>query len=299
MTDDPLLVPLTSGVPYYSLRHGQSVWSPRQKPSFMVYDDWDLFWIQRGAVTIAFKDRRRLVAGVDEFIVLPPFTPITMSAAKPGVVLAFAHFSFRLPRPFAMDSAQAKALEGDALGPGPDALLPMKFDSSEAPAVWQAYGDLLQLRPSPSEPWRIERALVTLVAKLAGFAVRRTRAHPSGMVLTPQRIDARVETVRQRIDADPSFHWRISALAAEVGISPSQLQRLHATAFGETLKHHIVSTRLRMAITLLRGRSNGRPRSIRDVSSACGFSSPNYFCRRFKAQFRITPLAYRNGEMTV
>ncbi|MBA3709555.1 MAG: helix-turn-helix transcriptional regulator [Planctomycetes bacterium] len=293
-SEQPLLVPLTAGVPFYSLRHGTSTWTPGQRPSFMLYDDWDLFWVQRGEVTLDLKRGRRLVTGVDEFAMLPPFTPGVLSASKPGVVLAFCHFSFRIP-----PTMTTEPRHQDLNGPGAEALLPLHFTRDDAPGVWQAYRELLELgAPAPGEPWRLERALVTLVAKLAEFAVRRTRAHRPGVILKPERLDPRLETIRERIEADPAFRWRVSTLAAEVGVSPSQLQRMHAATFQTSLKHHIVTRRLELSIRLLRDRRDGRLPSIREVSEACGFSSQNFFSRQFKARFRVTPLAYRNGELT-
>jgi AraC-like DNA-binding protein len=300
MPDEPLLVPLTAGVPFYSLRHGCSVWTPGQKPSFMIYDDWDLLWVQRGAMTVAFKDGRRLIADSDQFVVLPPFTPVTVGIAKPGVILAFCHFSFRIPPRLGLSEQDVRAgIEADLLGPGHTALVPVHFTRGEAPGVWQAYRALMELRPPrPGSAWRIERGLLALVSELAAFGERRSRAHESGVVLSPARVDPRLESVRARIVADPATPWRISALAASVGLSASQLHRMHTAAFGSSLKEHIIDTRLQRSIRLLRERRDGRPPSIREVSEACGFSSQHFFSRQFKSRFRIGPLAFRNGEMS-
>ncbi|MBA2482459.1 MAG: helix-turn-helix transcriptional regulator [Planctomycetes bacterium] len=292
MRAEPLLAPLSFGIPTYSMRHGRVPWPADQK-SFMLYNDWDIFWVQRGEITVDLRDGRTLVAGPDEFAVLPPFVPAIVRTSKPGVMLCFCHFTFRMA-----STHLPPAQEAGFLGPGPEALLPLEFSRADAPAVCEAYRQLIDIAPSTGgKPWQVERALIGLVSELADFAVRRARAHGSGMVLEPRRMDPRLQSVRDRIASDPTKHWRVSQLASEVGLSPSRLHRLHDNFYGISLKHHIIETRLRMSLQLLRECRDGKRRSVREVSEACGFSSQNFFSRQFKSFFHISPLAYRDGDV--
>jgi AraC-like DNA-binding protein len=293
MRADPLVAPLTHGIPTYSMRHGCVPWPDRQKPSFMLYNDWDIFWIRRGEVTATLRDGRALVAGPDEFLVLPPFVPAVLRGTKPGVILGFCHFTFRMA-PTALPPSQ----QAGFIGPGSTALLPLEFSRADAPGVWQAYHDLIETSgPAASKPWRVERALIGLVSELAEFAAARARANMAGTLLEPKRIDPRLERVRELIASDPVRPWRVSELAAEVSLSPSRLHRLHDNFYGTSLKHHIIETRLRLSLRLLRESAGGKRRTVRDVSEECGFSSQNFFSRQFKAFFKLSPLAYRDGDM--
>ncbi|MBA3708736.1 MAG: helix-turn-helix transcriptional regulator, partial [Planctomycetes bacterium] len=97
------------------------------------------------------------------------------------------------------------------------------------------------------------------------------------------------------IDGDPIRTWRVSTLAASVELSPGRLNALFRDATGMSLKHFIVTARLRHSLLLLKQDADGRMPTVKEVSDACGFSSQHFFSRQFSACFGLGPLAYRNG----
>jgi AraC family transcriptional regulator len=81
----------------------------------------------------------------------------------------------------------------------------------------------------------------------------------------------------------------LEKLAGQAGISSFHLQRMFASAVGETPKQ--ITQRLRLeqaAVMLLTGRD-----SVLDIALGCGFQSHEVFSRAFRKTFKITPTAYR------
>jgi AraC-like DNA-binding protein len=81
---------------------------------------------------------------------------------------------------------------------------------------------------------------------------------------------------------------RVSAIAAQLGISPEHLSRNFHRATGETLAGYINVCRLRSALVMLQ--SSALP--IKQVAAECGFKSVHYFSNRFKKYYASAP-----GEM--
>jgi transcriptional regulator GlxA family with amidase domain len=78
-------------------------------------------------------------------------------------------------------------------------------------------------------------------------------------------------------------------LAAAVTVSPGHLSRLTRATFGIGPVAAVEAARLHRAAALLT-RSN---LTVGQVAQACGFGSPFYLSRRFRAAFGRPPTAYR------
>lgn len=287
----PLLVPLPEGLPTYVGRYGLYSARPGSLPVVVLHNDWDIFWVRRGQGIWELKDGERLVAGPGEFALLPPFTPATTIEGRATLEFHHCHFDFRPV--YGRISEEHRA---DSAGPGRRALVPLTFTSKEAPGVMRTYRTLSQIDPKKTgEPWRYERAVLDLIAALAAFAEARTRRHGAGRPFEPSAVrDDRVREIREKIEAEPARAWRVTDLAASVDLSPGHLHELCRSVLGRSLKRYIVETRLRRALKLLRERSGGRMPSVKEVSSACGFSSQHFFSRQFKSYFGVSPLEYRD-----
>jgi AraC-like DNA-binding protein len=81
---------------------------------------------------------------------------------------------------------------------------------------------------------------------------------------------------------------RVSAIAAQVGVSPEHLSRHFHKTTGETLAEYIAVCRLRSARVMLQ--NTALP--IKQIAAECGFTSVHYFSSRFKKYYAHTP-----GEM--
>lgn len=80
--------------------------------------------------------------------------------------------------------------------------------------------------------------------------------------------------------------------AEEAGLSPQYLSRIFKEETGMNFIEYITGKRIQRACELLK---NGTG-SIREVSSAVGYSDVNYFCRIFKKVTGVTPGQYKDGS---
>lgn len=282
---------LPAGMATYSLRHGYYTWKPGTKPITQLNPDWDIFWVRRGVAQWEFPGMRPAVVKKDQFLILPPFVAAVVSEVRSPLAFSYCHFGFR-PAPANIDDAW----QPDFRGAATPVRIPLVFSRADAPAVWRAYRDLADIPSVGDEPWRLERALVTMVAQLISFARQGLPPAPGAVKSAAER-DPRVEALCMRIVQRPEHPWRVESLAVSVGLSPGRLNTVFRGATGTTLKHYIVTARLRLSLRLLREHASGRPPSVRAVSEACGFSSQHFFSRQFHSYFALSPLAYRNGGM--
>jgi AraC-like DNA-binding protein len=284
------VVPLPCGIPTFSQRFGPFEWPRGMRPVLHLFHDWDLFWIRRGELTWTLGDGRALVGGAGSFVLLPPFVAATVAETARAASFWYCHFDFRPPQ---------HGLPGrwgeDVLGPGPRALVPLTFTAREAPGVARAYALLAGGAGDDGRPWRIERAVLDLVAALAAFGVERAKRGDIVRLDAEQRMDRRIASMVARIDAEPAHPWRVAALARFAGLSSGRLHELFRRSFAMGLKQYIVRSRLQLALKLLRRDEGGQAETIRAISERCGFSSQHFFSRQFKTHFHVSPLAYRNG----
>ena len=86
---------------------------------------------------------------------------------------------------------------------------------------------------------------------------------------------------------------RSTGSPAAVNVSPGHLSRLTRAAFGIGPVAAVEAARLHRAAALLT-RSN---LTVGQVAQACGFGSPFYLSRRFRAAFGRPPTAYRRDPI--
>ena len=287
-----LWIPLPAGLPTYAGRLGRYVAKPGALPVMVLHDDWDIFWVRHGEGVWELRDGQRLTAGKDEFAILPPFTPALTIEKKPRLDFWHCHFDFR--------PVQGRMSDGereDSNGPGKKLLLPLTFSKRDAPEVWRAYRALSRVDVRRSgAPWRIERALLALVANLARYAQARAKRKATGKLFAPAAVqDPRIAELCRQITAAPAFPWKVAALADGLGLSAGHLHSLCRAMLGRSLKRYLVETRLQHALKQLLERPGGRLPSVKEVSAAAGFSSQHFFSRQFKKYYGVSPLGYRDG----
>lgn len=81
-----------------------------------------------------------------------------------------------------------------------------------------------------------------------------------------------------------------ATIAAEIGISTRQLERLFGQHLNTSPKKYYMQLRLDRARHLLIQTES----SIIDVAYACGFESPGHFSRVYRSAFGVTPMAQRS-----
>ena len=85
----------------------------------------------------------------------------------------------------------------------------------------------------------------------------------------------------------------LADIGRAVHISKHHFCRRFKEATGATVMEYILRTRLALAKQLLLKEEV----SVGTVSEVCGFSSTSYFCRTFKADTGLSPLAYRKANL--
>lgn len=98
------------------------------------------------------------------------------------------------------------------------------------------------------------------------------------------RLADAVRHIRAHFDAP----LNVERIAAQAGISKSQLERDFSRIFGSTMQAFLHSSRMEHAIQALEGRS-----TIAQIALDCGYSDHSAFTRRFHAVVGLTPREYR------
>lgn len=85
---------------------------------------------------------------------------------------------------------------------------------------------------------------------------------------------------------------KVSALAAQAaGLSYVQFSRRFKALTGQTPMEYVIELRMKKAQQLLAQTSL----SVKEISALCGFSGEYYFSNFFKANFGMSPSAFRNS----
>ena len=125
--------------------------------------------------------------------------------------------------------------------------------------------------------------LIQILALLAGTL-------PKGPAVSKKRYShPSVLAAIKLIDQDLTYPWTLTELSKRVHIAPAYLVRLFRIVAGVSPIAFLSRRRLEHSITLLK-RSEY---SVGEVGARVGWDDANYFARRFKAQFGLSPSAYR------
>lgn len=98
-----------------------------------------------------------------------------------------------------------------------------------------------------------------------------------------------VSVVLKLIDENPVQEWTLENLAARAHVPPNYLARLFKKVAGLPPMAYVRRRRLELATHLLL--QSDLP--VSEVGARAGWSDANYFTRRFRAQFGVTPTDYR------
>jgi PAS domain S-box-containing protein len=120
------------------------------------------------------------------------------------------------------------------------------------------------------------------IVGVAGTA--RTLPTPDKSHLTYERLANAVEHIQQSY----SSTLDVSALARDLGISVSQLERDFIRVFGLSPRQYLTKVRFAAALELL---ASGRP--IVEIAHACGYADQSAFARRFRLAVGMSPTEYR------
>jgi AraC family L-rhamnose operon transcriptional activator RhaR len=103
------------------------------------------------------------------------------------------------------------------------------------------------------------------------------------------RANPAVSAVLKLIDTNPAQEWTLEDLAARAHVPPNYLVRLFKKVAGLPPMAYQRRRRLELATHLLLQSDL----AVNEVGAQVGWSDANYFTRRFRAQFGVTPTDYR------
>ena len=98
-----------------------------------------------------------------------------------------------------------------------------------------------------------------------------------------------VSSVLKLIDAHPESQWTLEGLAAHAHMAPNYLVRLFTKMVGLSPMSYLRRRRLELATRLL----IHSDLLVGEVGNSVGWPDANYFTRRFRAEFGVTPTGYR------
>ena len=142
-------------------------------------------------------------------------------------------------------------------------------------------------------PWRaqaVDAALRLMLLELARAAPPLDEAAPA---VPAPRAMGHVRRLRELVDAQYRRQPSLTALAAQIGITPTQLNRacrqvLGHSALGVLHQRLVLEARRELAYTAM---------SVKEVASDLGFSDAGYFTRFFQRLTGQTPSAWRQAAL--
>lgn len=126
---------------------------------------------------------------------------------------------------------------------------------------------------------------------LAAETIRLTEGLSSDPYNPPPGALARVTRAIRTIERDAARELTLGTLARTAGLTPYHFLRTFQTLTGLTPHQYVSRTRLREAAVRL-GSESGK---ILDVALDCGFGDVSNFNRAFRAEFALSPRAFRRG----
>lgn len=163
-----------------------------------------------------------------------------------------------------------------------------EFSRFAAPAVFtvQNYNLIFSKFSSAVSIWNRQQIDTFLKIKSIAYSIISERFERSTVSQTITPIDDIIDYIMENLG---DLSLKVSGLCNRFFISKSQLCRNFIKATGLTPNKYILTLRINKAKKEL----ICTKKSIKQISSECGFSSPYYFSRCFSEMEKETPTAYR------
>lgn len=140
---------------------------------------------------------------------------------------------------------------------------------------------------APTRRWAATQAGALVAAATAG--VLRALAEPDRERPAEPALVARLRMLVHNQLGDPALGVR--TLAQQSGCTPDYLSHLFGRVTGEHLIAYVNRLRMERAARLLRETTMAG----KEIAWACGYTTPSYFVRSFRAHHGMTPKAWRAG----
>jgi AraC-like DNA-binding protein len=137
-----------------------------------------------------------------------------------------------------------------------------------------------------------EAAWEELGARLAVEALRLANDDERGSGEVLPSAEARVTRVVRMIDESPDVEHSLARMAEEARLSPYHFLRTFEAVAGLTPHQYVMRLRLRRAAVRLVQEAA----SVLDIAFDCGFGDVSNFNRSFRAEFGMSPRAFRRSK---
>lgn len=131
-----------------------------------------------------------------------------------------------------------------------------------------------------------------LVALLQQLIIHLSRCYGTFTQADHPRLMPLARAIAYMEDNYQNVDIKLNDIAREACVGARQLDRLFNQYMANPPIQYLTEVRLQRAAELLRYQSDIR---IADVAARSGFSDPNYFTRKFKKCFAVSPRDYRKG----
>jgi AraC family transcriptional regulator, L-rhamnose operon transcriptional activator RhaR len=163
--------------------------------------------------------------------------------------------------------------------------------SPEEQAVCRGYLDTIAGVDSDSPLASVEKVglLILLLARLA----RSLPLSSEFAARSPAPLHPAVRQGSELLEADPARDWSLGELANLVHLEQSYLVRQFKQGTGLSPMAYLARFRAEQAARLLLRTTL----SVTEVAREIGWPDPNYFARRFRAHFGLSPTEYRSRQL--
>jgi len=147
----------------------------------------------------------------------------------------------------------------------------------------------LAARAAAGAAFAVDVSWEEMAVETAATAVQLSAGTQPTSVVSSAAILARVTESVRRIEEEPGAPWTLARLAADARQSPFHYLRTFHQLAGVTPHQFILRARLRQAaVMLLAGKAK-----VIEIALAAGFGDVSNFNGAFKAEFGVSPRAYR------
>jgi len=172
------------------------------------------------------------------------------------------------------------------LSPAQRGMVAVHLPDSELISCRRILDYLCTLTPADIVNYRPDR--VGLLVQLLGALGR----HLPATAALPKATKPHSSTLAalKLIDDDPTREWSLKTLATHVHANPDYLARTFSAVAGLPPMAYLRRRRLELATSLLANSEH----PVGEVGNLVGWPDANYFTRRFRKEFGLSPSAYRS-----
>lgn len=162
-------------------------------------------------------------------------------------------------------------------------------DRKEHQTILQLFHELVEIEASGTPGWEMEMA--ACLSRIWVQLFRLIRPNTPSSSGTVSRSDQRAKDMITYLQQHYDEGLTMEQIAAAANIGPREGFRVFRSTLGMSPVQYLTSYRLHKAAELL---TQGTA-SVTEISERCGFSTPSYFARVFRAQMGCTPREYRTA----